>query len=134
MAQAAGMITEIVTIPLDTAKVRMQLQTATSFGSYSRYNGLIGTTKTIILEEGPFALWNGLTPGLQRQIFFAGIRLGFYIPIRDAICRDNRPGSNPTIFQKVAAGMITGALGIAVANPTDVVKIRMQAQGQLPLH
>lgn len=28
--------------------------------------------------------------------------------------------------------MTTGAIGISVANPTDVVKIRMQAQGRLP--
>ena len=27
---------------------------------------------------------------------------------------------------RVAAGMTTGALGICVANPTDVVKIRFQ--------
>ena len=31
------------------------------------------------------------------------------------------------------AGMTTGAIAISVANPTDVVKIRMQAQGQLPV-
>ena len=29
--------------------------------------------------------------------------------------------------------MTTGAIGISIANPTDVVKIRMQAQGRLPL-
>jgi solute carrier family 25 uncoupling protein 8/9 len=28
--------------------------------------------------------------------------------------------------------MATGAIGISVANPTDVVKIRLQAQGRLP--
>jgi len=28
--------------------------------------------------------------------------------------------------------MTTGAIGIMVANPTDVVKIRLQAQGRLP--
>jgi hypothetical protein len=29
--------------------------------------------------------------------------------------------------------MATGAIGISVANPTDVVKVRMQAQGRLPI-
>jgi solute carrier family 25 uncoupling protein 8/9 len=29
--------------------------------------------------------------------------------------------------------MTTGAIGISVANPTDVVKVRMQAQGRLPI-
>lgn len=43
------------------------------------------------------------------------------------------PGQNPSLLQKVIAGLCSGALGIAVANPTDVVKIRMQAQGRLPV-
>ena len=43
------------------------------------------------------------------------------------------PGQNPTLLQKILAGMTTGAIGISVANPTDVVKIRMQAQGRLPV-
>ena len=30
-------------------------------------------------------------------------------------------------------GVVTGTIGISIANPTDVVKIRMQAQGRLPL-
>jgi hypothetical protein len=37
------------------------------------------------------------------------------------------PGENPSIMQKIAAGLVSGAIGISVANPTDVVKIRMQA-------
>ena len=55
-----------------------------------------------------------------------------YVPIRDAITGPLAPGQNPTLFQKILAGIASGALGISVANPTDVVKIRMQAQGRLP--
>ena len=65
MASSAAMIAETATIPLDTAKVRMQIQKVVP-GEVPRYNGLLGTTKTIAAEEGPLALWNGLTPGLQR--------------------------------------------------------------------
>lgn len=84
-------------------------------------------------EEGVAALFSGLTPGLQRQFVFAGLRIGLYVPIRNLICGKLEPGQNPTLLQKIAAGMTTGALGITVANPTDVIKIRMQAQGQLPM-
>ena len=31
-----------------------------------KYRGLIGTTRTVISEEGAGALWNGLTAGLHR--------------------------------------------------------------------
>jgi hypothetical protein len=32
---------------------------------------------------------------------------------------------NPSFFYKVLAGFTTGAIGIMVANPTDVVKVRL---------
>jgi len=45
---------------------------------------------------------------------------------------DLKPGEDPSILVKIAAGVTTGALGITVANPTDLVKVRMQAEGKLP--
>ena len=132
MASAAAMWAEVATIPLDTAKVRLQIQTVKP-GEEPRYKGFIGTMTKVAAEEGPLALWSGLTPGLQRQFLFAGLRIGLYVPVRDMITGPLAPGQNPTLFQKILAGMTTGAIGISIANPTDVVKIRMQAQGRLPL-
>lgn len=54
-------------------------------GEKPRYVGLFGTAKTVAAEEGVLALWGGLMPGLQRQILFAGLRVGLYIPIRNMI-------------------------------------------------
>jgi len=81
--------------------------------------------KTITAEEGVFALWNGLSAGFQRQTVFAGLRIGLYVPIRNMIAGDLKPGENPSLGVKIAAGMLSGAIGITVANPTDVVKIRL---------
>jgi len=47
------------------------------------------------------------------------------VPVRDAITGPLAPGQNPTLIQKIMAGMTTGAIAISIANPTDVVKIRM---------
>jgi solute carrier family 25 uncoupling protein 8/9 len=44
------------------------------------------------------------------------------------VCGDLKPGQNPLLYQKVLAGIITGAVAITVANPTDVVKVRLQSQ------
>ncbi len=55
---AAACIAETVTIPLDTAKVRLQLQSRrlTPGGpSTMHYRGPLGTLKTIIREEGMMA-------------------------------------------------------------------------------
>lgn len=124
MASAAGMIGEAATIPLDTAKVRLQIQKVEP-GQAPKYSGLFGTMKLMAAEEGPRSLYSGLSPGLQRQFVFAGLRIGLYVPVRNLICGPMEPGQNPTILQKIAAGMATGAIGISIANPTDLVKVRM---------
>jgi len=77
-------------------------------------------------------MFSGLVPGLQRQLINSGLRVGLYAPVRDMITGPLKPGQNPTLLQKILAGMTTGGIAISFANPTDVVKIRMQAQGRLP--
>lgn len=34
-------------------------------------------------------------------------------------------GVDPSLFQKIIAAAITGTIGITVANPTDLVKVKM---------
>jgi len=63
MASAAAMWAEVLTIPLDTAKVRLQIQTVKP-GEQPRYKGFVGTMAKVASEEGPLSLWSGLTPGL----------------------------------------------------------------------
>ena len=120
---------EALTLPLDMAKVRLQLQqTGSAVGgaaSAPKYRGLLGTVATVAREEGPAALWRGLVPALHRQVVYGGLRIGLYEPVK---------GYTNTLFggeglaSKVAAGLATGAAAIAVASPTDLVKVRMQAQ------
>jgi solute carrier family 25 uncoupling protein 8/9 len=60
------MTAEVATIPLDTAKVRLQIQSKAAVGTVPKYSGFIGTMATISKEEGTRALFNGLSAGLQR--------------------------------------------------------------------
>jgi hypothetical protein len=80
---------QICTIPLDTAKVRLQLQknvvAAAAAGDAApalpKYRGLLGTAATIAREEGAAALWKGIVPGLHRQCIYGGLRIGLYEPV-----------------------------------------------------
>lgn len=75
---------QICTIPLDIAKVRLQLQKRVPLGDSTaspKYKGLLGTITTIAKEEGFFALWNGIVPGLHRQCLYGGLRIGLYEPV-----------------------------------------------------
>lgn len=95
----------------------------------------------------------GLTATIVREAFYSSIRFGLYTPIKELILISKSSNSQfsyslsltndfglsnislhdsekskPTLtfFDKLFAGMISGALGSALANPTDLVKIRLQ--------
>ncbi|KAL0336790.1 UNVERIFIED_CONTAM: Mitochondrial uncoupling protein 1 [Sesamum calycinum] len=126
---------EICTIPLDTAKVRLQLQKKSVAGDgmpLPKYRGLLGTVGTIAREEGLAALWKGIVPGLHRQCLFGGLRIGLYEPVKTFYVGKDHVGDVP-LSKKILAALTTGAVGIAIANPTDLVKVRLQAEGKLPL-
>lgn len=52
------------------------------------------------------------------------MRIGLYDTARDLVTPANKLDA-PPLYCKILAGLITGSVGIAVANPTDVVKIRL---------
>ncbi|KAM6970239.1 dicarboxylate carrier UCP2-like [Aplochiton taeniatus] len=130
-AGTAGCIADLVTFPLDTAKVRLQIQgesQAVQGANTVRYRGVFGTITTMVRTEGPRSLYNGLVAGLQRQMSFASVRIGLYDSMKQFYSRGSE---NASIVVRLAAGCTTGAMAVAFAQPTDVVKVRFQAQVRL---
>lgn len=66
-----------------------------------------------------------------RQCLFGGLRIGLYDPVKQFYVGKDHVGDVP-LLTKIAAGLTTGALAITIASPTDLVKVRMQAEGKLP--
>lgn len=111
-AGTAACWADFITFPLDTAKVRLQIQgeqparsaalrpaAASSIGSnvahsfklnaatipvvqHVQYRGLVGTITTITRQEGFRTLYSGLSAGLQRQMCFSSIRIGLYDTVK----------------------------------------------------
>lgn len=133
-AGIAACIGDLVSFPLDTAKVRLQIQgeggSATTGSSRAVYRGLVGTVCTISRQEGPRALYNGLVPGLQRQLCFASVRIGLYDSVKETYASKlQAQGTSGThVGVRLLAGVTTGGLAVMCAQPTDVVKVRFQAQ------
>ncbi|XP_040001055.1 mitochondrial brown fat uncoupling protein 1 [Xiphias gladius] len=127
-AGAAACIADIVTFPLDTAKVRLQIQGEKKAVEGIRYRGVFGTISTMIRTEGPKSLYNGLVAGLQRQVCFASIRIGLYDNVKNFYTGGK---DNPGVLVRILAGCTTGAMAVSFAQPTDVVKVRFQAQVNL---
>jgi len=79
----AGSIAEIATIPLDTAKVRLQIQgSQLKPGEVAKYKGLLNCVAKVAREEGVSFLYKGLGAGLQRQMVFASLRIGLYDSVK----------------------------------------------------
>jgi solute carrier family 25 uncoupling protein 8/9 len=82
-----------------------------------KYKGILGTCMTMAKEEGIGALWKGSVAGVQRQLIFAALRIGLYEKAR-SLCTPKDKLDSPPLLSKIAAGLLTGSFGIAVANPT----------------
>ena len=97
------------------------------------YNGVMRTVLGIARDEGPKALYNGIIPGLQRQMAFSAIRIGAYEPVKQKYIQMSGAQSPLSLLAvRIAAGVTTGTIAILSAQPTDVVKIRMQAELRKP--
>ena len=66
---------------------------------------------------------------MLREASYSTIRLGAYEPFKELLGAHN-PARTP-LWKKIAAAASSGAVGSAIASPTDLVKIRLQAEGTL---
>jgi hypothetical protein len=131
----AAQIAAVFTNPIDVVKTRLQIQgeaaAAAASGSASKATapriGVLGMFGHVARTEGILALQKGLVPSLLRETFYSSIRLSAYEPIRDLIMTEEERAGGASFAKKFAAGATAGAIGAGLANPADLVKVRMQA-------
>eukprot|EP00873_Tetraselmis_striata_P011116 jgi/Tetstr1/431380/TSEL_021071.t1 len=109
--------------PLEVLKVRLQTaKAAASGGGGAAPPTLGGIARGAVASHG--VLGGLVAPGLLatwlRGLSYTGFRIGLYPSVRDAF-------GDSGLASRIAAGAVTGAVGSAVFNPVDIVRIRMQA-------
>lgn len=109
--------------PLDVTKIRMQTS--------KNYKGLFSGAAKILSEEGIAGWTRGLAPSMIREVSYSSVRIGFYEPIRVSMNRyfngGQAHGSDASALVKFSSALLSGAIGSAIANPLDLIKIRFQA-------
>ncbi|KAF6041443.1 hypothetical protein EB796_000253 [Bugula neritina] len=120
--------------PMDVIKIRLQLDNELSYHKHAvrKYNGMLRGLKTLVYEEGFGAIWKGWSAAVLREMSFSAIRMGSYEPIKYQIGGTDRANTPMTL--KIAAGAIAGAIGAVISNPTDVIKVQMQARVSTTRH
>ncbi|BGP68040.1 hypothetical protein NBRC10513v2_001367 [Rhodotorula toruloides] len=120
----------LFTNPADLIKVRQQLELKSlsqSGSSTTRSTNALRTLVKMVRAEGIMSIYKGLSGSLLREAFYSGIRMGGYDLVKASIIK-TFPLADPNGFgTKLAAGMASGIVGAAVANPADLLKVRMQA-------
>ncbi|BEJ15536.1 hypothetical protein CspHIS471_0501410 [Cutaneotrichosporon sp. HIS471] len=126
LAGVSNSTSACVTNPADLVKVRQQLFVNQGSGfSPGFFHTLVG----MVRQEGVFSLWNGVSASILREMSYSGIRMGAYDGMKNVIL-DIAPSLDPQdVSVKLGAGLLSGMLGSAIANPADLLKVRLQAVG-----
>lgn len=123
----SGMVATSVVQPLDVLKNRMQM--AGEGGVGVRYTSSFGAARSIIAAEGPLVMYSGLSAGLFRQATYTTGRLGAFQTLQEKLS----DGKGPLpLYKKIFCGMVAGAFGAVLGNPSEVCLIRMATDGRLP--
>lgn len=106
-------------VALDTIRVLLQVSTPAKQLGFRRL-----FHKMVVSNEW-HSLFFGLKPALLRSTTYGSLRYGFYAPIKNHLT--NNFDFSP-FFLKVLSGSLSGWFSAALCNPTDLIKVRMQAQ------
>jgi hypothetical protein len=110
----------------DSAKTRIQLDQTGS------YRSLPQALPKIYMEEGLKGLITpGIKAGVLREMSYSSFRFGAYTPARDfynSIFNREKSSKDSSLIVKFLAAVSVGLFSSSLANPTDLVKIKLQAE------
>ncbi|KAJ2944424.1 hypothetical protein O0L34_g3759 [Tuta absoluta] len=125
----ASIVAEFGTFPIDTTKTRLQVQGQRIDPRHVelRYSGMVDCFVKTSQEEGVKALYCGIWPAVLRQATYGTIKFGTYYSMKRWLAA-RRPdgGSIEHLPTNTFCAAFAGGLSSAIANPTDVLKVRMQ--------
>ncbi|BGP20214.1 hypothetical protein JCM10213_005932 [Rhodosporidiobolus nylandii] len=116
----AGLVTSILTCPLDVIKTKLQ-----AGGAQGGPGGLIGTFQHILRSDGVRGLYRGLGPTVIGYLPTWGIYFTVYDQTKARLSEVRGP-DDPIVH--IVSAMIAGASGTILTNPLWVVKTRFMTQ------
>ncbi|KAF8717735.1 Mitochondrial carrier, partial [Rhizoctonia solani] len=133
-AGLSNMFSSAVTNPVDIPLTLNARQKYKSSPATPNRWSFFNIARGMIQSEGSLSLMNGVSAGVLREGIYATIRLGTYEAHKDLLYDlSNGALTREGIPLKALSGLMSGAIGATIANPTDLIKIRMQAYHNPPV-
>ncbi|KAJ1887036.1 hypothetical protein LPJ66_009329, partial [Kickxella alabastrina] len=110
------------THPLDLLKVRLQ----TTKGATSTTHVI----RAIYQQQGALGFYNGISAAVLRQLTYSTARFGAYEAIKLEL---TKPDGTLPFYRMAASGILAGAIGGVCGTPADIVLVRLQNDGALPI-
>ncbi|CAO3681047.1 unnamed protein product [Umbelopsis vinacea] len=123
----AGAVGATAVYPIDLVKTRMQNQRSKVVGELL-YKNSIDCFKKVVRNEGFAGLYRGLGPQLVGVAPEKAIKLTVNDLIRGKL--KNKTTGEIQFWQEMVAGGTAGASQVVFTNPLEIVKIRLQIQGE----
>ncbi|CEG49840.1 mitochondrial folate transporter [Plasmopara halstedii] len=120
----AGAISTLLLYPLDLVKVRYQVHEKSAHA----YRSLGHAFRSIVAEEGIFALFRGMSPAMYGATLSWGIYMLFYQNAKERYARMAEDGWIQGSWQHFFSGIEAGMIVVPLTNPIWLIKIRMQVQ------
>ena len=119
----ANAIASAILNPMDVAKTRMQAENIKH--ELKVKTTLLDNFKILYRGGGLVGLWMpGLKASMLRDMCSSGLRAGFYVPVRNHY-NELLHEDGQSVRVKILAAITTGTMGALLANPLDVIKIRL---------
>ncbi|KAJ3297930.1 mitochondrial aspartate-glutamate transporter agc1 [Blyttiomyces sp. JEL0837] len=127
LGSVAGAIGATFVYPIDLVKTRMQNQRAKVVGELL-YKNSIDCFKKVVKNEGVKGLYSGLLPQLLGVAPEKAIKLTMNDLVRNHMT-DPVTKTIP-LYGEILAGCVAGGSQVIFTNPLEIVKIRLQVQGE----
>ncbi|XP_016943870.3 mitochondrial uncoupling protein 4C isoform X1 [Drosophila suzukii] len=126
----AANLAESCVFPLDVAKTRMQVDGEQAKKTGTRMPTFRATLGNMIKVEGFRSLYAGFSAMVTRNLLFNSGRVVMYDIFRRPFLYVNAGNEEIKVHWSLACSFIAGCIAQALANPFDIVKVRMQTEGR----
>jgi len=124
-----GPLTMCCVYPIDSFKTILQVK-----NEAKQNTSILSTIKTHIKTKGFFSLYNGISAAAVRAMIFGCARMGLYFSYSDYLKKIKGNAKSISFLESVIGSMISGAIGMALTMPFDMIYVRNQADHALPVN